>query len=81
MHLSTTSLRGWFTFGYLADPLMFSVTGLWHKHIGQVAVHGTLPPVVVLGVILDESRRHLQENTRSGQCDALLLSKPTITTR
>lgn len=47
------------TFGYLADPLTLSITGLWRKSVGQVIVHSAVPPVVILS-ILDESRHHLQ---------------------
>lgn len=49
-----------FTFGYLADPLMFSVTELWHESVAQVTVHSAVPPVVILSVVLDEGRQHLQ---------------------
>lgn len=51
------------TFGYLADPLVFSITELWYKSIGQVTVHGAVPPVIILSFILDKSRHHLYENT------------------
>lgn len=51
------------TFGYLADPLMFSVTELWYESIGQVTVHSAVPPVIILSFILNKSRHHLHVST------------------
>lgn len=51
------------TFGYLADPFVFSVTELWHESIGHVTVHSAEPPVIILSFILDKGRHHLHENT------------------
>lgn len=51
-----------FTSGHLADPLMFGVTGLRHESVGQVSVHATVPPVVLLILVLYERRHHLRQN-------------------
>lgn len=50
-----------FTSGHLADPLVFGVTGLRHESVGQVSVHATIPPVVLLILVLYEGRHHLRQ--------------------
>lgn len=54
-----------FTSCQLADPLMFGVTGLWRESVGQVTVHGTVPPVILVVLILYEGRHHLHHNTHT----------------
>lgn len=50
-----------FTSGHLADPLVFGVTGLRHESVGQVSVHATISPVVLLILVLYEGRHHLRQ--------------------
>lgn len=49
------------TSGQLADPLMLGITGLRHKSVGQVTEHSTVPPVVLLVLILYEGYRQLHD--------------------
>lgn len=56
-----------FTSGQFADPLVFGVTGLRHESVGQVTVHSTVPPVILLVLILYEGRHHLHENRHTRQ--------------
>lgn len=53
------------TSGQLADPLVFVVTGLRREDVGQVTVHSTVPPVVLLVLILYEGYHHLHESRHS----------------
>lgn len=52
------------TSGQLADPLVLCVAGQRHDGVGQVAVHGTVPPVILLVLILYEGGHHLRQHTR-----------------
>lgn len=51
-----------FTSGQLADPLMFGVTRPWHHVVSQVAVHSTVPPVILLVLIFNERRHYLHKD-------------------
>ena len=59
-----------FTSGQLADPLVFGVTGLWHESVVQVTVHSTVPPVVLLVLVLYEGCHHLHRNRQETNCNA-----------
>lgn len=45
-----------------ADPLVFGVTGLRHDSVSQITVHSTVPPVILLVLIIYEGRQHLRKS-------------------
>lgn len=53
-----------FTSGHFADPLVFGVAAPRRQSVGQVSVHGAVPPVVLLVFVLDERRHHLEGRRR-----------------
>lgn len=51
-----------FTSGQLTDPLVFGVAQLRHERVGQVTVRSTVPPVILLALIINERSHHLHKD-------------------